>query len=546
MLAAMSRAYLFLEAERRVFRCQFTKDLTVIGSAPDADIILRDADVHARHAQIAKSGNAYTLRAVDRAEVVVDGERLNGAHELGNGDRIAIGDSEILFVREAAEASTTVQLLITRPGEPLVGFWTQKSTVTIGRERGDVILDDPLLSRVHCVIENYCVGGQYLLDARSERGTALNGVSIDTRHRLLSGDVITIGSIRLEVRCGVADPGTIVPKDPKQALTPVQAAAERLDAVRAHDAGKAVARPTGTAPVPAVPRNPYQRYPSQQLRERDLESGVSTGLVDAARSKAARAESLPSLPPRPGWGEARGEGKGRTFGDDVSTRISHVGNEAGSRSGLWYLPGRAGRPVPVERPIIRPRGDEVPAEPQRPAPSPADPLDPDRPGWGHASAPSTGAEGRRPLIRRPDAAGLRPMAAPEYEPRRVPGAESYRGDEPRRPAAPEPRRVAEPEPRRVEQEPRRVEQERYAPNPADRLPGLDGPGARQERWYTPEGANRDAAPAQAKGFGDPSFYYLPGSKPPPGEDPDESVKREFRRPRFGGKTQGFDPSGGRR
>ncbi|MBT9559289.1 MAG: FHA domain-containing protein, partial [Myxococcales bacterium] len=136
------RAYLFLEADRRVYRCQFTKDLTLIGSASDADIIIRDSQVLPQHAQIAMSGTTFTLRRIDRSEVRVDGVRIEGPHELVAGERIGIGDTEILFVREEKLSPVCLELVVERPGDVPVGFWTAKSTVTIGRERGDLILDD--------------------------------------------------------------------------------------------------------------------------------------------------------------------------------------------------------------------------------------------------------------------------------------------------------------------------------------------------------------------------------------------------------------------
>lgn len=575
------RAYLFLEADRRVYRCQFTKDLTIIGSAPDADIIIKDSSVLGHHAQIARTGESYTLRAIDRSDVRVDGERVVGAHDLSLGERIGVGDAEILFVREQPESSTTVRLILERPGEPSVGFWTAKSTITVGRERGDLIIDDPLVSRVHCVIENHCAGGQFLLDARSERGTAVNGVSIDTRYRIVEGDVISLGGVKLTFETG---------------------AVARTGAGEAGARGRAAAKgPTGAANAPgsvgegqgaAIPRNPYQRYPSQinagvgrsdpnapiRRASVDLRSGVSTGIVDPAAARAARerarhksehpghdrsaserasekasddvrpdaprAEPLPTFKPRPGWGAPDG---GRRFDEDVSTRISHVGETLDKGEGLWYLPkssgggssgagrsdrasdaraGQAGAGA-LARPIIRPRGDAVPSRldgnsevptvaRQVPA-APAASALPYRPSDEGRAAPS---------IRRPDAGELRPMAAS------VPAAPREREPIPE----PVPRRTSDggraPESRAGEARPGASRDERAPPQSAGAGPRGDG------RWYLPESGGR-AAPRRQ---GEPS-YYVPASRSDSGGiDPDESLKREFRRPKFGGKTQGFDPS----
>ncbi|MBT9559288.1 MAG: FHA domain-containing protein, partial [Myxococcales bacterium] len=440
-----------------------------------------------------------------------------------------------------------------------------KSTVTIGRERGDLILDDPLLSRVHCVIENYCEGGQFLLDARSERGTALNGVAIDTRHLLKVGDVIQIGNIRVVV--GV--------KNAVHAPSALSSAAAQDRVAALRDRGDPDAPPRGDAGK-VIPRNPYQRYPSEvslppsgnagsrelDVRRRgsvDLRSGVATGIVDPSLARRLRSrdpeaaprpapeapapvpragrrepEALPHFEPRPGWGDpAKNAPAARGF-DDVSTRISHVGNEVSRErgSGLWYLPqGSRGAPAESPRPIIRPRGDALPPEPPTAkwdAPSPA-------PARGHYDEPEPVPEPRRPIIRRPSPAG-----PPEFR-----GPTGSGGDPRVRNEAPDLTIGRQPEPvpssRRADAsrlgESRQPEAAR--PSAGDR----DALGARAgERWYTPE----HAGPRPERRAGEP-MYYLPETRnrPAPKDDLDDAPKSpqgRFRRPSFGGRTQGFDPS----
>lgn len=561
------RAYLFLEADRRVYRCQFTKDLTLIGSASDADIIIRDSQVLPQHAQIAATGTTFTLRRIDRSEVRVDGVRIEGPHELVAGERIGIGDTEILFVREEKLSPVCLELVIERPGDVPVGFWTAKSTVTIGRERGDLILDDPLLSRVHCVIENYCEGGQFLLDARSERGTALNGVAIDTRHLLKVGDVIQIGNIRVVV-------GIKTALHAPSALSSA-AAQDRVAALR--DRGDPDAPPRGD-PSKAVPRNPYQRYPSEVSPDPappalhgshesgvprrgsvDLRSGVSTGIVDPSLARRLRSrdpdaaprpapadpspapragrrepEALPRFEARPGWGDpAKNAPSARGF-DDVSTRISHVGNEVSRErgSGLWYLPqGSRAAPTDSPRPIIRPRGDMLPPEP----PTASWDAPPRAPTSAAYDEPGPVPESRRPIIRRPSPAG-----PPEFRGPTSSSAQPHVRNE-----APDLTIGRQPEPvpssRRADGS--RHGESRHADPPRSSSGDRDALGARAgERWYTPEhaGARQERRP------GEP-MYYLPETKNRPAprddlEDAPKSPQGRFRRPSFGGRTQGFDPS----
>ena len=252
-----SRAFLFLQAKRRVYRCQFTKDLTHIGSHSDNDIVIRDPSVQSEHARISKANGVYTLRPISGAELRVNGEDVDTAYELENGDWLEVGDVSILFAREFAESPVTIHLLIRRPGEPPMGFWTSKSTIVIGREKGDVIIDDPLLSKVNTIIENFCIGGWFVLDARSERGTAVNGQSIDARHSLRDGEVVSLGGLEIEFRSR--------PFDNPTGQEAARLAQERVEQLRALDAQDSM---TEEQKRDLVPRNPYQRYPSQLPEER--------------------------------------------------------------------------------------------------------------------------------------------------------------------------------------------------------------------------------------------------------------------------------------
>ena len=324
------RAFLFLEAGRRVYRCQFTKNFTTIGRDRDNDIVIRDESVEPNHAQITRAGGVYTIRAMGEAEVCVDGEEVEGGWELMNGNRIEVGDTEILFAREQVEAPTTIHLLIRKPGEPPLGFWTSKTTLVIGREKGDIIIDDPLLSKVHAIIENFCDGGQFLLDARSERGTGLNGESIDARHRLEDGDLIEVGAIEVEFRSN--------PFPTQDGEDASKLAEERIGQLRAAGAFRKHQSDIASGGSGHAPRNPYQRYPSAlpdadappdsrdesqpvgddseeleatarkprprrrpgRRRGLDLRSGVQTGIVDvgAARGRAAERRSAERAKPR--------------------------------------------------------------------------------------------------------------------------------------------------------------------------------------------------------------------------------------------------------
>ena len=77
-----------------------------------------------------------------------------------------------------------------------------EKTITIGRDKTNsiVIQDDPLVSRVHAVIDK---SGPYyyIMDKDSTNGTYVNNNPLkkDSRHQLQPGDIITVGKTKLQI-----------------------------------------------------------------------------------------------------------------------------------------------------------------------------------------------------------------------------------------------------------------------------------------------------------------------------------------------------------
>jgi pSer/pThr/pTyr-binding forkhead associated (FHA) protein len=326
------RAFLFLESDRRVYRCQLTKAVTLIGSGKENDIVINDGSVVGRHAQISCADNTYSLRPVECIDLKVDGHDVDGVWTLDNGQVIRIGDLEILFAREQKESSTAVHLIVRSPNTPPMGFWTCKSTVVIGREKGDLILDDPLLTRVHAVIENFCEHGQFLLDARSERGTSLNGEIIDSRRRLKNGDIIEVGSVEIEFRSQPFD------------STTGRDASSLLDEYRRN-----------LAQLRAKP--PIMERVAQRERAvpRSVTDQSRLGLVKSDPKPAATVDTAPRANLRlVGFGNRPSE---------MDTRL----DKYPGRGGLWYLPRGESNAVRVssaeDMPIIKAEHRERPDHP---------------------------------------------------------------------------------------------------------------------------------------------------------------------------------------
>ncbi len=70
----------------------------VIGRSRQCDIVLDDAGISRRHAEIVPQGGAWVLRDLGSTNgVLVDGASISGEHRLADGDRIALGSSELRF-----------------------------------------------------------------------------------------------------------------------------------------------------------------------------------------------------------------------------------------------------------------------------------------------------------------------------------------------------------------------------------------------------------------------------------------------------------------
>jgi predicted component of type VI protein secretion system len=70
----------------------------VIGRSRECDVVLADANVSRRHAEIRPSAAGWTVADLGSTNgVLVNGHRVSGAEVLRPGDRIALGTADIGF-----------------------------------------------------------------------------------------------------------------------------------------------------------------------------------------------------------------------------------------------------------------------------------------------------------------------------------------------------------------------------------------------------------------------------------------------------------------
>jgi pSer/pThr/pTyr-binding forkhead associated (FHA) protein len=172
-----------LQAQGRSFRVSET--VTNLGQSPDCQIALADAGLSAHHAQILRYASGLYLRDLGSSSGTwLNGQALQSAQPLFDGDRMRIGQVELLFrskalVRSAAvagEQRVAGPQLEVRSGRSLgLGFALGRQPLAIGNAPECAIrLSDPGISPRHAQLRTD--GSTYFVsDAGSHAGTYLGG-----------------------------------------------------------------------------------------------------------------------------------------------------------------------------------------------------------------------------------------------------------------------------------------------------------------------------------------------------------------------------------
>ncbi len=188
----------------------------VIGSAPTAHVVVSEPGVLPRHAVVQgmPDGQAAIRLGDEGASVLVNGVRLGPQPTpLLHGDKVEVGELELLFVDERRSGSTQYVQAIDpatlaghKPGERraatatggrLVSLtdgreYAVEGSIVIGRDAScDVVLTSRSVSRRHAEVLVSPKG--YVLVDSSTNGTLVNGQRVRGQHVLARGDVIRCG-----------------------------------------------------------------------------------------------------------------------------------------------------------------------------------------------------------------------------------------------------------------------------------------------------------------------------------------------------------------
>jgi hypothetical protein len=78
-------------------KISITREPVVIGRLSSSDVVLSDANVSRRHAEIRKEGGRWIVVDLGSTNGTVVNGKLAGQHELNDGDRLTFGTSELQF-----------------------------------------------------------------------------------------------------------------------------------------------------------------------------------------------------------------------------------------------------------------------------------------------------------------------------------------------------------------------------------------------------------------------------------------------------------------
>lgn len=192
---------------------------TVIGCAPDSQIVLNEPGVSDSHAQITRHGMALYIRDLgSMSGTWVNQKPVSVPALLNDGDQLRIGSTTFVVRTQQQSGGTRMSMqaismppnslvaareegprLIVRSGSGIgLSFAVGNGRTTVGRSpEANVRLDDPSVAPMHAAIE---LAGGLINVAPMQAAVVIRGVPIAQGQWTLAyeGDMISIGTVALE------------------------------------------------------------------------------------------------------------------------------------------------------------------------------------------------------------------------------------------------------------------------------------------------------------------------------------------------------------
>jgi len=183
-----------------------------IGRDPVCQVVLPSTSVSRQHALIAPSLHGYIITDRSTNGVLVNGTKVRGSQQLGQGDVIRIGDHEFRFEILAPLAQpgsseadrpalATIEVL---SDGPLKGarFPVERPVIHIGRSaENDVRIADDSVSGAHATLLRRG-SVWHLIDLASTNGTFVDGRRIDGEALIHGAAELRFGAVKVTFRPG--------------------------------------------------------------------------------------------------------------------------------------------------------------------------------------------------------------------------------------------------------------------------------------------------------------------------------------------------------
>jgi pSer/pThr/pTyr-binding forkhead associated (FHA) protein len=191
-------------------RCLETRrDSFLVGRGQECDIIIAEAHVSRVQAKVSFENGRHLIKNLGRNALRINGRTTAGGL-LKPGDEITFGKTRFLYqagaesaVESSSEAKTILasdtadtpperRLVCTSPSGQAATHRLSQTKVVIGRsQEADIVIDDPSVSRYHCIIETRA-GAYHIRNISSSNPLMINHEPANEK-RLYSGDQLKIG-----------------------------------------------------------------------------------------------------------------------------------------------------------------------------------------------------------------------------------------------------------------------------------------------------------------------------------------------------------------
>jgi hypothetical protein len=184
-----------LQVYRDDERLELSLDDEAVDLPPQWDPRLSKPPVRARVERVA---GGHRLVSLPGFQARVNNRAVEKSQMLQGGDEIELERFVAVYTTAREELSWPMTLVVWPPEGPPIEIRTHRSRIDIGQSSGDVLVDDPTLDALHCVVKRYRNGIMQIEDQGSYNGVYVDGKKVQDGMKIRDGAEIRIGNTRVK------------------------------------------------------------------------------------------------------------------------------------------------------------------------------------------------------------------------------------------------------------------------------------------------------------------------------------------------------------